>query len=136
MGKYFWPVSVAGLIIFLGLCTEMLSGTGLLTLSVNVFLLYKALPTLCYIVINLLKAMSVEAQNQNYILVYIPSIFYFQTETVRETSKRLIMSRGGPRHFHKGAIFSREKNRISKQFVLRKVKKYRAVFQSENCKTW
>jgi hypothetical protein len=67
--------------------------------------------------------MSVEAQHQNYNFVYIPSIFYFQTETVRETSKRLVMSRGGSRHFHKGASFFRGKNRISKQFVLRKFKR-------------
>jgi hypothetical protein len=68
-----------------------------------------------------------------------PFLFHikpFIFKTFSETSKRLIMSRGGSRHFHKGAIFTREKNRISKQFVLRKVKKYRAVFQSENCKTW
>ena len=136
MGKYFWPVSVAGLIIFLGLCTEMLSDTGLLTLSVNVFDFTKLFLRCVILLLTFLKAMSVEAQNQNYILVYIPSIFYFQTETVRETSKRLVMSRGGSRHFHKGAIFSRGKNRISKQFVLRKIKRYRAVFQSENCKTW
>ena len=36
-GEILWAVSVAGLIIFLDLCTEMLSGTGLLTFSVNVF---------------------------------------------------------------------------------------------------
>jgi len=30
----------------------------------------------------------------------------------------------------------RKKNRISKQFVLRKIKRYRSVIQSENYKTW
>jgi hypothetical protein len=32
----------------------------------------------------------------------------------------------------RGAVFLKKKNRISKQFVLRKIKRYRAVIQSED----
>ena len=67
--------------------------------------------------------MSVESQNQNYNFVYIPSIFYFQTETVQETSKRLVMSRGGSRHFHKGASFFRGKKSDFKTICFKKIQK-------------
>jgi len=92
-------------------------GMGLLTLSVNVFDFTKIF-------------LRFEAQNQNHNLVYIPSIFYFQTETVRETSneigheQRRIIKDVSIR----GAFFLGKQNRISKQFVLRKYKRYRAVF--------
>ena len=74
------------------------------------------------------------AQNQSYNFVYIPSIFYFQTETVRETSKRLVMSRVGSRHFHMGASFFGGKNRISKQFVLKKPKDTVLYFKAKIAK--
>ena len=43
---------------------------------------------------------------------------------------------GGSRHFHKGGGGIFFQNGISKQFVLRKIKTFWAVIQSENYKTW
>ena len=44
--------------------------------------------------------------------------------------------RGGYKHFHKGSRLNKKKYRISKQFVLRKIKRHRGLIQSENYKTW
>lgn len=43
-----------------------------------------------------------------------------------------IIYRDGSKQFHKGLFCL---NRISKEFVLRKIKRYRGVNQSENFKT-
>jgi hypothetical protein len=40
------------------------------------------------------------------------------------------------RQIKKDSVHSRKKNRISKQFALRKIKRYEGIIQSENYKTF
>ena len=44
--------------------------------------------------------------------------------------------RGGYKHFHKGSRLKKKNIGFQNNLILRKIKRYRGLIQSENYKTW